>query len=105
MQLLSSGPFDKGHGPSFKQTLESSSPIGMLYVKYGGTWLCDCEEVNIWKDMNGHLVIQTDRQTVKNMCFAKHNWALRPVEQAYVNYIKCLENTNIIKFILQWTWH
>ena len=38
--------------------LELSS-LGMFYVKYGGTWLGDSEEVNMWKYMEGHL----DRQT------------------------------------------
>ena len=32
--------------------------LGMLYVKYGGTWLGDSEEVYHWKNMDG----KTDRQ-------------------------------------------
>ena len=31
----------------------------MLYVKFGGTWLGDSEDVNMCKDMDGHW---TDRQ-------------------------------------------
>ena len=30
--------------------------FGMLYVKYGETWLGDSEEVNMWQDMEWHLV-------------------------------------------------
>ena len=33
----------------------------MLYVKNGGTWHGDSEEVDMWKDMDGHLDKQTDR--------------------------------------------
>ena len=29
--------------------------LGMPYVKRGGTWLGDSEEVNIWKGLDGHL--------------------------------------------------
>ena len=38
--------------------LESSS---MFYLKYGGTWFSDSEEVNMCKDMDGHLDRQTNR--------------------------------------------
>ena len=34
--------------------------LGMLYVKYGGTWLGDSEGVNMWKDIDRHLDRQTD---------------------------------------------
>ena len=34
----------------------------MLYVKYGGTWLSDYEEVNMWKDMDGHFDRQIDNK-------------------------------------------
>ena len=41
----------------------------MLYVKYGWTWLGDSEEVEMWKDMDGHLDRQTaDRETINNGC-------------------------------------
>ena len=42
--------------------------LGMLYVKYGWTWLGDSEEVEMWKDMDGHLDRQTaDRETINNL--------------------------------------
>ena len=59
--------------------------LGMRYVKYGKTWLGDFEEVNVWKDMDGHLDRQIDRYTIKKRCFAKHNWALSSEELAHVN--------------------
>ena len=81
--------------------LESSS---VLYVKYGGTWHGDSEEVNMCKYMDGHLNRetddrQTDRQTI-NRCFAKHNRALSSVEQIHVNKVKCFDNKVIIGLIL-----
>ena len=36
--------------------------LGMLYIKHGGTWLSDSEEVNMWVDMDGPFNRQTDRQ-------------------------------------------
>ena len=40
--------------------LESYS---ILYVKYGGTWIGDSEEVNMSKDMDEHLKRETNGQT------------------------------------------
>ena len=34
----------------------------MFYVKYGGTWLSESEEIDMWKDMDGHLNRETDRE-------------------------------------------
>ena len=34
----------------------------MLYVKYGGTWLGDSEEVNMWRDMDSRLDGQIDNE-------------------------------------------
>ena len=43
----------------------------MLYVKYGGTWIGDSEEINICKDMDGHLDRQTDGQIDNKQVFCK----------------------------------
>ena len=36
--------------------------LRMLYVKYGGTWLGDSEEVNMWRDMDSRLDGQIDNE-------------------------------------------
>ena len=43
----------------------------MLYVKYGVTWIGDSEEINICKDMDGHLDMQTDGQIDNKQVFCK----------------------------------
>ena len=79
--------------------------LGVLYVKYGGTWLGDSEEVNTWKDIDGHLNRQTQIDK-NNRCFAKHYWAFAwsLSGQILANYVKCFENTGILGLILQWPW-
>ena len=38
-----------------------------------------------WRSSHGWTLGQTDKQTINNKCFAKHNWALSSDEQAHVN--------------------
>ena len=46
--------FDKDRAWPFIWTNLNHLHLVMLYVKYGGYWHGDSEEVNMWKDMDGH---------------------------------------------------